>query len=100
MTGLQVLDVAGEPNESCWNTLNSLTALSNIIQMTCRDGRFISHDLTPLKSFTALQRLVIITDKPRYLPCGHAAGIWEGLGVLTWVQTLDIGWIWVEVRDN
>ncbi|KAL3133058.1 hypothetical protein ABBQ38_006964 [Trebouxia sp. C0009 RCD-2024] len=100
MTGLQVLDVAGKPNEGCWNTLNSLTALSNITQLTCRDGGFVLHDLTPLKSFTALQRLVIVKNRQRYLPHGHAAGIWEGLGVLTWVQKLDIGWIWVEVRDD
>ena len=102
MTSLQVLDIAGKPNEGCWKTVNSLTALSSITKLTCRDGRFVTHDLTPLQSFTALQHLVIIKDKPRasHIPHGNAVGMWEGLGVLTGVKKLDIGWIWVEASHE
>lgn len=89
MTGLKVLDVAGNPGEGCWNTLNSLKAVNSITKLTCRDGAFFASPVfTSLQHFTDLQHLAVSL----YGPC---IDVWEKLAMVTWIKKLDIGRVWV-----
>lgn len=90
MTGLQVLEVAG--NGFC-NMLRCLSSVNNITKLICRNAGRSDPYLFPLAAYTGLQHLVLEFQIPYKVS-------WVVLNLMTWVTILDIRWIWVKIAED